>query len=409
MKPNLPPTPRSPAPAAHGTIPRPGTLLLFLLCLFIAAAAAQARSAKRGICYGYHAPADLAAISPGVSWWYNWTVTPETGVVDVYRNYSMEFVPMAWNGGFDAARLRSFLKTHPDVKYILGFNEPNFVDQADMPPTAAAAAWPALEAIADEFSLKIVGPAVNFCGNCVAENGTTYTDPVKYLDDFFTACPDCRVDYIAVHNYMCYRSALTSYLGNFYKYGRKIWLTEFACWDQPASTVTPQFQINYMNEALTALENDTMVFRYAWFIGRTGAIDSYPYQSIFGADPGSLTALGSQYVNHPAATIAARHRSRTAPADLRLSRGSWPYAFTLSGSGLVKGSAPDITVANCAGRTVPIKVALSDESANVRFNPTGAAPGMYAVSVRLHGCVSTFMIVMDCSSYGKTIPAKPPS
>jgi hypothetical protein len=384
-----------PAPVARGWYVRTCTLLLSFLCLFIVVTSAPARSAKRGICYGYHSPSDLAAISPGVSWWYNWALTPENSVADVYQKESMEFVPMAWNGNFDTARLRTFLQTHPDVKYILGFNEPNFVDQANMTPSAAAAAWPALEAIADEFGLGIVGPAVNFCGNCVSENGTTYTDPVKYLDDFFAACRGCRVDYIAVHNYMCYRSALAWYLGNFYKYGKKIWLTEFACWDQPASTVTPQFQINYMNDALNALENDTMVFRYAWFIGRTGTIDSYPYQSIFDADPGTLTDLGSQYVNHPLAVTAGRKRSKAAGADLCISRGLHPSTFVLSGSGLREGAVPAIAVVNCAGRTIPIKVTSNDKSITVSLNlPTGVAPGIYAVSVWLPGRAFTFMAMV---------------
>lgn len=57
-----------------------------------------------------------------------------------------------------------------------------------MTPLEAAAEWPRLEAIANEFVLKIVGPAVNFCGNCVTENGTTYNDPFDYLDDSFQAC-----------------------------------------------------------------------------------------------------------------------------------------------------------------------------------------------------------------------------
>jgi hypothetical protein len=58
-------------------------------------------------------------------------------------------------------------------------------DQANLTPSAAAALWPKLEAIAKPYNLKIAAPAVNYCGNCVEENGVTYTDPIKYLDDFF--------------------------------------------------------------------------------------------------------------------------------------------------------------------------------------------------------------------------------
>jgi hypothetical protein len=372
-------------------------LLLCLFCVALLVGPVHARSFKRGICYGYHSPADMAAIAPGVSWWYNWAVTPENSVADTFQDLNMEFVPMAWNGGFDQARLRTFLQSHPDVKYILGFNEPNFISQANMTPSAAAAAWPALEAIADEFGLEIVGPAVNFCGDCVSENGTVYTDPVDYLDDFFAACSDCRVDYIAVHNYMCYQSALEWYIGNFYKYGKRIWLTEFACWDQPASVVTRQFQIDYMRDAVAALESDTMVFRYAWFIGRTGNIDSYPYQSIFAEAPGVLTELGSQYVDLPAAAVAAAQTTGGAAGlALRTSLSPRECSFTFESGDLPAGALPAVTVVNSAGREVPTSVVSRGGSVTAHLNaPAGVAPGVYAVLIQFPGRSFTFTIAMQ--------------
>jgi hypothetical protein len=357
---------------------------MFVVCMVLLIAPAQARSMKRGLAYGHNTPADLAAIAAGVSWWYNWAIIPEDSAANVYRGDSMEFVPMAWSADFSAAKLRAFLKTHPDVKYILGFNEPNFKSQADMTPSAAAAAWPALEAIADEFNLKIVGPAVNYCGDCVSEKGTTYTDPIAYLDDFFAACPTCRVDYIAVHNYMCYQSALKSYLGKFYKYRKKIWLTEFACWDQPASVVTSQFQIDYMRSALSALETDTMVFRYAWFIGRTDNINAYPYQSIFAAAPGTLTDLGRRYVDFSANAGAEALTDRALKPRLRTGFRPQSGSFTLETCRLTAGTAPVMRVVDCSGRTVQSRVTADNGFVTVHLNsPTGVTPGIYFVSMAL--------------------------
>ncbi|MCF5602024.1 hypothetical protein GIV58_23260, partial [Pseudomonas syringae] len=34
------------------------------------------KSAKRGIAYDITSPADLSALSSGVSWWYNWSPKP---------------------------------------------------------------------------------------------------------------------------------------------------------------------------------------------------------------------------------------------------------------------------------------------------------------------------------------------
>jgi hypothetical protein len=269
-------------------------VLSLILCLVFCSAAGngQEMSKKRGMAYGYHSDADLAAISNSVSWWYNWSVQPESTVANVYQNYGMDFVPMTWNGSFNETALRAYYYSHPNARYLLGFNEPNFTTQSNMKPSQAAAVWPRLEKIAKDYNLKIASPAVNYSGNPVIENGVSFTDPVTWLDAFFAACPNCQVDYIAVHNYMCYSGALADYIKRFKKYNRPIWLTEFACWDQP--TITLDMQKGYMMGAIDYLESDTCVFRYSWFNGnRSGA---YPYLDLFKPQAGQLTDLGNLYV-----------------------------------------------------------------------------------------------------------------
>lgn len=269
-------------------------ILMAVMAAFTMAAYGQSKSPKKGIAYGYHSEADMAADSKSLSWWYNWAVTPESTVANVFANYNMDFVPMAWNGNFDETTLRAFYASHPNAKYLLGFNEPNFTTQANLTPRQAAALWPKLESIAADYNLKIVGPAVNYCDKCISINGVTISNPVQYLDSFFVACPTCKVDYIAVHNYMCYSGALKSYIDGFKKYGKKIWLTEFACWDQP--TITLDMQKSYVLGALDYLENDTMIFRYSWFTGdRAGG---YPYISLFQPQSGVLSDLGNLYVTY---------------------------------------------------------------------------------------------------------------
>lgn len=251
-------------------------------------------SAKRGLGYGHHSPEDMAAISEGISWWYNWSHAPDVQIADIYQNYGVEFVPMAWNGGFDDQAMRDYIAAHPEVEYILAFNEPNFIDQANMTPSQAAAEWPRLEAIADEFNLDIVSVAMNFCGNCVSENGTTYTDPVDYFDDFFAVCPDCRVDAISIHAYMEDVGGIEWYLDLFRKYGRPIWMTEFSAW---ADTTTVEEQQKFLVQTVDTLENDPDVARYAWFTGRR---NGHPYNGLFDyRQSGVLTELGSLYVNMP--------------------------------------------------------------------------------------------------------------
>ena len=272
------------------------TIVTCICCLiFISIQAfSQTKSTKRGIAFGYHSEADMAAISKGISWWYNWYYQPESSVASVYQNYGMDFVPMAWGKSFNEAGLRAFYTSHPNAKYLLGFNEPNFMSQANMKPTEAAALWPKLEKIARDFGLKIVGPAVNYSGDGVTENGVTYSNPIAYLDAFFAACPNCQVDYIAVHNYMCYSGALSDYINQFKKYNKPIWLTEFACWDQ--ATITLDMQKGLVMGAIDFLESEPMVFRYSWFTGdRKGGS---PYLSLFDSQSGNLTELGQLYINY---------------------------------------------------------------------------------------------------------------
>lgn len=260
------------------------------------------KSTKRGVSYGEHTAADMALMSKGLSWWYNWGITPEAAVAAVHKNFGMEYVPMTWNGDFDEAKLREYIAAHPEVKYLLAFNEPNFLEQANMTPSQVVAQWPRLEAIANDYNLKIVSVAMNYCGGCVVENGTTYNSPFDYFDDFFELCPSCRVDALAIHAYMPNVWAIKWYVGEFKKYGKPIWLTEFSAWE---SNTSPESQRRMLIQTIDYLENDKDVERYAWFIGR---LDGAPYNGLLDFhQSGALTELGNTYINMPVHGDASTH------------------------------------------------------------------------------------------------------
>ncbi|MFZ6648485.1 discoidin domain-containing protein [Undibacterium sp. TJN25] len=251
------------------------------------------KSAKRGVAYGGNSAADLTVLSKGISWWYNWSPTPEAGAAGVYKSLGVDFVPMAWGGTPTVDQLSSQV---PDGgKYLLGFNEPNFKSQSDKTPSQAAALWPVLQEVAKRKGLQLGAPAVNYCGDCVSEGGVTFTDPVAYMDAFFAACQGCQIDYIPVHWYACDVSALKSYIDRFRKYGKPLWVTEFACGDNPHDSITLAVQKNYMTAAVNYLENEPIVARYSWFSGRNSSI---PNVNLLGAD-GQLTELGQLYVSLP--------------------------------------------------------------------------------------------------------------
>jgi len=198
-------------------------VMIFLLCCLITGSnnlsGQQVKSLKRGLAYNIPYAEDLPTLSKGISWDYNWGQTPGLTVASVFDSY-MDFIPMAWNG-LDTVVMKNFYSTHPNIKYILGFNEPNFLAQANLTPTQAAAKWKLIERIATLFNLKIVGPALNYAplNGAVKENGITYTDPIQYMDDFIKACPTCRFDYIGVHNYMNNVNALSGDMTRYNPFG----------------------------------------------------------------------------------------------------------------------------------------------------------------------------------------------
>ena len=271
--------------------------LITAMLLFSCVVYSQSKSYKRGVAYGYHSVKDMEKASQNISWWYNWATLPELAVRNTYSNYNVDFTPMAWNSS-GISGVSSWVDKDSMINYILGFNEPNFKEQANMTPKQAAAAWPALQKVAKKHNLKIVSPAVNYCGNCVSEGGTTYNNPFTYLDHFFAACDTCQVDYIGLHWYGSGNS-IVSYVNNARKYGKPIWMTEFASWDASNPVKTVEDQKKYLAGAVNFLERDSAVYRYSWFIGRTsGGAKTYPYLDLY-STTGMLTELGQLYMDIP--------------------------------------------------------------------------------------------------------------
>ena len=256
-----------------------------------------AKSAKRGVAYDLADPADFAALSPGVSWWYNWSSQPNNSTPTNYNSkYNMDFYPMLWNGNFNAASVTSYLQANPGIKYVLVLNEPNLSSQANMTPQQAAQLWPQYEAISRQTGVKIVGPAITW--------GTmaNYQDPVAWLDAFYAAYQSAnngnnpQIDYLAFH---WYDYGLSSQLDRLDKYNKSIWVTEFANWhsqNDGAQITTLAEQQAQMTDMVSTCETRTDVFRYAWFTGRLSP-DSH-FTSLLGAS-GQLTGLGTTYLSLP--------------------------------------------------------------------------------------------------------------
>jgi len=243
--------------------------MLLVPVLFLAALAtcqeeeAANRSKKKGLCIPpgetFHC-GDLDAF-PRVSWWYNWHTQPNHDV-EGHCTCATDcgpapetpaFVPMIW--GYHEDNPWHDDESDPVAeKYpiILGFNEPNHADQSDISPETAAAAWIEIQEMYPDRLLVSPAPA----------GGNT-----NWFDPFFQACEElgCRIDYLATHDYEGKANHVMNRLEMLYnRYGKKIWLTEFA----KCCTRSLQEVEDFVKEIIPRLEAADFVFRYSWFITR---------------------------------------------------------------------------------------------------------------------------------------------
>jgi len=241
------------------------------------------RGCKRGIAWNGK-KLDNPEVNAKLTWWYRWAIGADA------VGTGLEFVPMIWGGGTKLADDNKAIRS--DAKYLLGYNEPNFFDQANLSAADAAADWPTVEAVAQAHNLKIVSPAVNYCGDAKAMTGRCHDyEPAHYLQAFFDACADCQVDYVAVHWYNCDISSLTWYLDQFKKFNKPIWVTELAC--AIGDDTSAAGNEKYLREVVPYLEQRQDVFRYSWF-----SADNIPNARLLN-DDGSPTALGKIYLDLP--------------------------------------------------------------------------------------------------------------
>ena len=276
--------------------------MFFLPFAALALLASAEPSPKRGIGFNDIAPADLAALKTGVSWAYNWGVaTPDS--LRTTEGAGIEFVPMAWGPqqGF-RDHLEAVLRSGPKPPAVLGLNEPNLRGQAFLSPSGAAKAFEALSAQCRRHGVRLVAPNMALgtpeadSWRDIGPNGveTVYTSMFPYLDAFRRrlaadgAAPPAALGVHVYGNIWELRWVLGE-LDRKYP-GVPIWVTEF----NYSGAGGEGEALDYMAQAVDALERATNVERYAWFKADLGA----DRHSLI-APGGGLTALGRLYAAMP--------------------------------------------------------------------------------------------------------------
>jgi hypothetical protein len=157
-------------------------------------------ASKKGLANG----SNEVIAATNITWFYNWNTGLDT-------TPNVEYVPIRQNDGWP-----SFVPAYTKEGYthLLGFNEPDHTDQANMTVEAAITSWPGLL----KSGLRVGSPATSDPFNAWMGSFMAQAEAKNY-----------RIDYVALHCYW-YKSAAQwkSDLQNIYdKYHRPIWITEW--------------------------------------------------------------------------------------------------------------------------------------------------------------------------------------
>merc|ERR1712156_342801 len=171
-------------------------------------------SSKKGLCVSKkNFDCRDLALFPNISWYYNWG-SEYHGQSCSNPPAPLGYIPMVW--GYWGSVPTNIPTTHP---LILGFNEPDHENQANMSPGRALEGWLLLQEAYPDRQLVSPGTSLKPDGEMV------------WIDDLYK------------------------------RHGKKIWLTEFAM----SGTSNAGKVLEFMQDILPMLEAHEGVYKYSWF------------------------------------------------------------------------------------------------------------------------------------------------
>lgn len=230
---------------------------------------------KRGAAYNNSSAVPVLASGGKISWAYNWDASSngEPGV---------EFVPMMWGSRYDEETLdRIDSAVRDGSTHILGFNEPDHSEQANMSPSDAASVYK-----------QYITPFVDRA-QLVSPATTNGADGLDWMGNFLKLCSDCEISVMAVHWYGAtaddFKEHITKSQTLAAQHGLdELWVTEFALAEDMTGTVhDPTSSVEFLRQVLPWLDQQCNIGRYAYFM----TADNYLL------DGTSLSQTGEAYVN----------------------------------------------------------------------------------------------------------------
>nr|WP_246529558.1 glycosyl hydrolase [Microvirga zambiensis] len=280
------------------------------------------------------------------NWYYTWRGAPLWDNDSTPENAM--FVPMIWDETHMAA-----LKSLPiGAGPLLGFNEPDHPDQANMTVEQALALWPELIATGK----RLGSPAPTTTG-ALGEN--------SWLGRFMSQAEakNYKVDFITIHYYSDTKDvgAFQTYLEAVYKqYGKPIWVTEWALadWNNPGR-FTAQEQADFAKAATLMLDDLPFVERHSWFASYAGGDGWYLNNEVWGRD-GMLTPVGQMFAeltspdapsaSEPPQTGSAGALTGTSGSDVLTGTAGNDTINGLDGNDWIHGRAGDDAISGGSGQ-----------------------------------------------------------
>jgi len=257
-------------------------LLLSLLCVCSAVPIKPLISSKIGLSWNSGNLGALAGGSSKASWIYNWSPHNIPGS----EKFGLEFVPMLWGPGQESDFEKEVKAGFNSSTCVLGFNEPDNSGQSNLSPQQAASIWKQyLQPLAGK--LRLGAPAV-----------TSAPTGKPWLQNFFSACSGCTIDFIPLHWYGSDAGAFISYIEDLHNtFNKNIWVTEWACVEYGPPPCDQNSVNNFLQNTTAWLTKTGYVERYAWFGIRVNGIPTT--DATLSADGQSATPLGQMYVRGP--------------------------------------------------------------------------------------------------------------
>jgi len=210
--------------------------------------------------------ADSQLVDP--LWNYNWNKNAQSTPSQLYQ-------PMQWGSGYSG----SDLNFKRGSTLVLGYNEPDGANQANMTVEQATNHWPNMQ----QSGLRLGSPAPT-------DGGRSWL--YGFMNEVDTM--GLRVDVAAIHNYQCGLSsnALRNWLLDVHnKTGRRVYLTEWnngANWTSCADPTWAQ-NATVIHNAITMMDNEPWVEAYS--------IYQWVETNRLMVSDGVLTPAGTNYLN----------------------------------------------------------------------------------------------------------------